>query len=97
TEGGLAGGARSLWPVVPLLLVVAVITWWWPSSRSAWTVARTALTSIVALYAAGDALAVAHAPDVALFKVGKSPIVTIIGGGVMVVGLGVGLIAPARR
>jgi hypothetical protein len=97
SEGGLVGWALRLWPLVPLLLVVAVITWWWPSSRSAWTVARTALTSIVALYAGGVAVAVANAPDVALFSVGKGPIVTIIGGGVMVVGLGVGLIAPARR
>ena len=97
TEQSGAAFPLRIWPLVPLLLVAAVITWWWPSSRSGWTIARAALTSIVALYAGGVAVAVTNAPDVALFSVGKGPIVTIIGGGVMVVGLGVGLIAPARR
>ena len=87
SEGGLVGWALRLWPLLPLLLVLAVIAWWWPSSGSGWTATRAALTLVAALYAGAVAVAVANAPEVALFSVGPGPVVTIVGSVVMVVGL----------
>jgi hypothetical protein len=87
SEGGLVGWALRLWPLLPLVLVLAVVTWWWPSSGRGWTATRVALTLVTSLYAGAVALAVANAPEVALFSVGAGPTVTIVGAVVMVVGL----------
>ena len=91
SEGGLVGWALRLWPLVPLLVVLAVIAWWYPSARPAWTATRVTLTLLASLYAGGVAVAVSNAPDVALFSIGHGPTVTIVGGCVMCVGMGVGL------
>jgi hypothetical protein len=96
SEGGLVGWALRLWPLVPLLLVTTVIVWWWPASGPAWTATRVAATLVASLYASAVAVAVANAPDVALFSIGRGPAVTIVGGCVMWVGLGVGLIGVKR-
>ena len=96
SEGGLVGWALRLWPLVPLLVVLAVIAWWWPSARPAWTATRVALTLVPSLYAGGVAVAVSNAPDVALFSIGRGPTVTIVGGCVMCVGIGVGLFPSGR-
>ena len=97
SEGGIVGWALRIWPLVPLLLVVNVIVWWWPSSGPGWTAARAALTLVVSLYAGGVAVAVVNAPDVALFSVGRGPIVTTIGAGVMFVGVGLALFSAIHR
>jgi hypothetical protein len=97
SEGGLVGWALRLWPLLPLLLVLAVIAWWWPSSGFGWTATRAALTLVAALYAGGVALAVAHAPEVALFGVGPGPIVTIVGAVAMVGGLVTAAVLARRR
>ena len=92
SEGGLVGWALRLWPLLPLLLVLAVIAWWWPSSGSGWTATRAALTLVAALYAGGVAVAVANAPEVALFSVGPGPTVTIVGAVVMITGVAAALV-----
>ena len=96
SEGGLVGWGLRVWPLVPLLLVVAVILWWAPFSGTSWTVARVAVTLAASFYAGGVAVAVVNAPDVALFSIGSGPTVTIIGAGIMFVGVGVELLAPGR-
>jgi hypothetical protein len=87
SKGGLVGWALRLWPLLPLVLVLAVVAWWWPSSGRGWTATRVALTLAASLYAGAVAVAVANAPEVALFSVGPGPTVTIVGAVVMVVGL----------
>lgn len=97
SEGGLVGWALRLWPLVPMLLVVAVVVWWWPSSGTGWIAARVALTLLASLYAGAVAVAVVNAPDVALFSIGKGPIVTLIGSGIMFVGVGMALLSATHR
>jgi hypothetical protein len=94
SKGGVVGLALRVWPLIPLLLVVGVIVWWWPSSGTAWTAARVGVPLLASLYAGAVAVAVINAPDVALFSIGRGPTVTIIGGCVMMVGLGIGAFAP---
>ena len=84
---GLVGRALRVWPLVPMLLVLAVVGAWWHPSRPLWAPGRIALTALAAVYAGGTALAVANAPDIALFTVGSGPVVTSIGAGVMIAGL----------
>ena len=84
---GLVGWALRLWPLVPMLLVLAVVGAWWHPSHPAWAPGRIALTALAAVYSGGTALAVANAPDIALFTVGSGPVVTSIGAGVMLAGL----------
>jgi hypothetical protein len=86
-----------LWPLLPLLLVLTVIAWWFPSSGSGWTATRVALTLVASIYAGAVALAVANAPDVALFSVGPGPIVTLVGAIVMLAGLGLVAVSATRR
>jgi hypothetical protein len=96
SKGGLIGWALRLWPLVPMLLVVVVIAWWWPSEQSGWTATRVALTLVVSLYAGAIAVAVANAPDVALFRVGPGPVVTIVGAAVMIAGAVAALVLTRR-
>jgi hypothetical protein len=96
SEGGLVGWGLRLWPLVPLLLVATVITSWSPFSSSGWTAVRVVLTLVASLYAGGVALAVMNAPDVALFTVGPGPVVTLIGGVVMIVGLAASVVLGRR-
>jgi hypothetical protein len=91
------GWALRLWPLLPLLLVLTVIAWWWPSTGSGWTVTRVALTLVAALYAGAVAVAVANAPEVALFRVGPGPTVTIVGAVGMMVGLVASAVIARRR
>jgi len=84
---GLVGRALRVWPLVPMLLVLAVVGAWWHPSHRAWAPSRIALTALAAVYAGGTALAVANAPDIALFTVGSGPVVTSIGAGGMLAGL----------
>jgi len=79
-----------------MLLVVVVIAWWWPSEQSGWTATRVALTLVVSLYAGAIAVAVANAPDVALFSVGPCPVVTIVGAVVMIAGAVAALVLTRR-
>jgi hypothetical protein len=96
SERGLVSWALRLWPLLPLLLVVTVIAWWWPSSGTSWLAARVVLTIGTSIYAGGVAVAVKNAPDVAVFSVGRGPIVTIVGAAVMLSGIAAALV-PARR
>jgi hypothetical protein len=96
SEGGLVGWGLRLWPLVPLLLVATVITSWSPFSSAGWTAVRVVLTLVASLYAGGVALAVMNAPDVALFTVGPGPVVTLIGGVVMIVGVAASVVLGRR-
>jgi hypothetical protein len=97
SEGGVVGWALRLWPLLPLLLVVSVIAWWWPSSGTSWLAARVVLALVTSIYAGGVAVAVANAPDVALFSVGPGPIVTIFGALVMLMGIAAAPVLARRR
>jgi hypothetical protein len=97
SQGGLVGWALRVWPLVPFLLVVTVITWWSPFHGPGWTAVRAALALVAALYPGGVAVAVVNAPDVAVFHIGKGPIVTIVGACLMLVGIGVNAIRREPR
>jgi hypothetical protein len=79
------GWALRLWPLVPLSLVITVIAHWVHHPSMRWP--RTALTGATLVYPGVTALAVANAPQIALFDVGPGPWVTLAGAVVMLVGL----------
>ena len=79
------GWLLRLWPLVPLALVVTVIAHWVHHPSLRWP--RHALTSAALLYPGVTALAVANAPQIALFDVGPGPWVTLTGAVVMLAGL----------
>lgn len=79
------GWLLRLWPLVPLALVVTVIAHWAHHPSLRWP--RHGLTSAALLYPGVTALAVANAPQIALFDVGPGPWVTLVGASVMLVGL----------
>jgi hypothetical protein len=79
------GWALRLWPLVPLSLVITVIAHWVHHPSMRWP--RTALTGATLVYPGVTALAVANAPQIALFDVGPGPWVTLAGAVIMLVGL----------
>jgi hypothetical protein len=79
------GWALRLWPLVPLALVVTVIAHWVHHPSLRWP--RHTLTSAALIYPGVTALAVANAPQIALFDVGPGPWVTLVGAVVMLIGL----------
>ena len=82
---GLVGWLLRLWPLVPLALVVTVIAHWAHHPSLRWP--RHGITGAALLYPGVTALAVANAPQIALFDVGPGPWVTLVGACVMLVGL----------
>ena len=77
--GGVVEWSLRLWPIVPLLLVLVTTGSW---MVAAGRVTRRVLVPAVALavlWIGGTAVAVLVAPDVALFRVGPGPPVTIVG------------------
>jgi hypothetical protein len=97
SSGGIVGWALRLWPLVPLLLVACVVAWWWPASATWLTVTRIAVTIAVALYTGCTAVAVRNAPEVGLLTIGRGPIVTAAGAGVMLAGAVVEVVSATRR
>lgn len=89
------GWLLRLWPLVPLALVVTVIAHWAHHPSLRWP--RHGVTSAALLYPGVTALAVANAPQIALFDVGPGPWVTLTGAVVMLAGLATPWVLNATR
>lgn len=93
-EGVIAWSLR-LWPLVPLLLVATVTTAWAVATRHlSWPVPLV-LSACAVMWVGATAIAVLMAPDIALFRVGIGPAVTLVGAVILVTGVAV-LRAPER-
>ena len=97
---GPAATALRWWPVVPLLTVVAVVAVWW-----GWGRPGGVLGIVAAVYAGIIGAAVAAAPQAGLLDIGAGPVLTAIGGVVLlggaiaatIVGRGRGAAGAARH
>lgn len=85
--GGVVAWSLRLWPLVPLLLVAVVTTAWAVATGHARWAAALALSTLTVVWVGGTAVAVLAAPDIALFRVGVGPTVTLAGA--VVIGSGV--------
>lgn len=86
-SGGVVAWSLRLWPLVPLLLVAVVTTAWAVATRHVRWAPSLVLSTIAVVWVGGTAAAVMAAPDIALFRVGVGPTVTLVGA--VVVGFGV--------
>jgi hypothetical protein len=78
-SGGVVAVSLRLWPLVPLLLAVTVIgAWAAPFDTRARRVA-VVLVVIAVVWIGGTSVAVMLAPDVAIFRIGPGPPVTLLG------------------
>jgi hypothetical protein len=77
--GGVIAWSLRLWPLVPLLIVVtATCAWAVVTHHVRWGVCAAATVTLV-VWVGGTATAVFLAPDVALFRIGVGPTVTLVG------------------
>lgn len=94
SPNGLVAWTLRLWPLVPLLLVFSAIALWLRPTDARLRRMLAALPIAAALVVGGIALAVSLAPDVALFRIGIGPWVSVAGAMLMVVGV---CCLPGRR
>ncbi len=92
SPAGVISWSLRLWPLVPLLVVVVVVAAWWPTMSTRARTAVTAATAVVVVWVGATAIAVSFAPDVALFRIGPGPAVTVFGA----LTLGVGALLNLR-
>lgn len=90
---GMISWSLRLWPLVPLLVVLIVVAGWWPSVSPRVGTAGTLATAVVVVWLVGTAISVSFAPDIALFRIGPGPPVTVFG----VIVLGVGAVLRLRE
>lgn len=84
---GVIAWSLRLWPLVPLLLVVVVTTAWSVATgHLRWRV-PVILAAVAATWVGGTSVAVLMAPDIALFRVGVGPTVTLAGTVVLAAGV----------
>lgn len=93
SPAGAISWSLRLWPLVPLFVVVVVVAAWWPAMSTRARAATTAATALVVIWVGATAIAVSFAPDVALFRIGPGPLVTVVGA----VTLGVGAALRLRE
>ena len=80
-DGPISVVARA-WPLMPLMLTVAVVAVWW-----GWRRVGAAVGGVGGIYACGLGAAVAGAvPDTQHISVGAAPVLTAVGGAVVIVG-----------
>ena len=93
SPAGAVSWSLRVWPLVPLFVVVVVVAAWWPTMSSRARTAATTATAVVAIWVGVTAIAVSFAPDVALFRIGPGPAVTVLGA----ITLGVGALLKLRE
>ena len=84
--GGVIAWSLRLWPLVPLLLVVVVTTAWSVATGHLRWWVPAVLAMVAAVWVGGTSVAVLMAPDIALFRVGVGPTVTLVGTVVLAAG-----------
>jgi len=77
--GGVVSWSLRLWPLVPLLLVGVTIGGWCVAAHRVSWPSLVAVTVPTILWVGGTAIAILTAPDVALFRIGSGPTVTLFG------------------
>ena len=96
SPNGVIAWTLKLWPLVPLVLVCGAIALWLRPARR-WVRRVLVLVPLAgALLIGGIALAISLAPDVALFRIGAGPWVSVVGAIVMLAGVGISATDRAR-
>lgn len=92
-SGGAVEWVLRLWPLVPFLsALVVTLQWWHPTRLLQWLGALVLPTICAAAIVGVVVVLLVFAPDISLFRIGIGPIVTGIGGGLMLIGAGYGLV-----
>jgi len=86
---GASAWVLRLWPALPLLLAVSVAMQWWPDTHPPM---RRIVSVGAATYPFLVAATMLSAPDIALFRVGVGPLVSVAGAMVMVAGVVVDIV-----
>lgn len=77
--GGAMSWSLRLWPLVPLLLVAGAVTAWSAHRDRRLFAMHLGLSAFVVAWLTATSVGLLLAPDVALFRVGAGPAVTVIG------------------
>lgn len=91
-DTGAAGWALRLWPLVPFATALVITLQWWHPTSLLRRLGATVLPALTAIAIGGIAMVLILAPSISLFRVGVGPMVTVLGGVLMLAGAVGGLV-----